>query len=342
MNLVNGAMKYWLLIIGTMFILSCTQGSNNNGINTTGAEDTPFISHDGMHLYFNYSPMDFYTWQNESAQNKTNRQYVLDNLISGPWRTGFSESEFMSNTGYGLMFFKTFVSTKTGTDQWSEPEVVRFADPAKARPIMSVSQDELTAFVLCPDMNLCISTRSTIGGLFSDPQLVATVNSSDVDDDHRISSDGLLIFFDSTRAFPASVLPGPHIWVSQFNGSGYDAPTAITAINSADQEFEKFPFFQVETSTLFFIQVMVADGTKRLMRSQKTGSVWSTPTEITTPGINTDNNHPPVAVSLPGSGDRIYFEYGVPAVLGGRNTENYDIYFAPYTPGVFGTTQPLD
>lgn len=206
-------------------------------INTSGAEDSPFITPDGNTLYFFFTP---------DVRVSPNQQLFDD--VTGIW-----------------------VSNKSG-DAWTIPQRVWLQKPGKLAldGAPCVQGDEMwfcSAREGYTGVNMFTAER--INGVwknwrYAGDRLMKEIKIGEV---HLHGDD---LYFHSDRA---GGWGGNDIWRTTRNGSLWSDPVNINAVNTSGNEI--LPFVSSDGNELWFTRAYM--GTPAVYRSKKVGGIWSAP-----------------------------------------------------------------
>jgi hypothetical protein len=209
----------------------------SSGVNTSGAEDSPFILPDGATLYFFFTP---------DVRVPVENQLFDD--VSGVW-----------------------VSHKIN-DQWSEAERVWLQDPGKLSLDGAVAiQGNEMWFASAREGYVGVNMFTAgwdgdkwIDWRYAGDRLMKEIRIGEV---HLY---GDTLYFHSDR-------PGGHgdldIWVTARNGNDWSDPVNIDSINTA--ELDGFPYISSDGHELWFTRIYL--GSPAIYRSMKINNAWSEP-----------------------------------------------------------------
>ncbi len=207
------------------------------GINTSGAEDSPFILPDGNTLYFFFTPDVRVPPQGQ----------VLDE-VSGVW-----------------------VSHKVG-DAWTEAERVWLQDPGKLAldGAVAVQGNEMW-FASAREgyTGVNMFTAEWLNGrwrnwTYCGDRLMQEIQIGEV---HLHGDD---LYFHSTRPGGQG---GLDLWVTSRGGGQWSDPVNLGAVNSDGDE--GYPYVSADGEELWFTRSYL--GTPGIFRSHKAGGVWGAP-----------------------------------------------------------------
>jgi Tol biopolymer transport system component len=228
-------------------------------VNSSTEDDTPYISSDGLALYFQSTRLDGYgdkdLWV--TTRSTINDEWT-DPVNLGPTVNGSAHdaAPCISADGLALYFHSDrpggygesrdlWVTTRPTTEYpWTEPvnlgPTVNSSD-RDARPC--ISSDGLSLYFLSRRPggfgygDLYVTTRVTVEDEWGPPaNLGPTVNASYNDYNPRISADGRLLFFVSSNR-PG--FGGNDIWVTRWDGKTDDWSTPVNLglpVNSSASE----------------------------------------------------------------------------------------------------------
>ena len=208
------------------------------GVNTAGAEDSPFVLPDGKTLYFFFTP-DGNVPYAEQAQDGV---------------TGI------------------YVSHKQG-ELWSTAERVLLQAPGKlALDGCPFVQDKTMWFCTAREGYTGVHhfTAELDGGRWRNWQLVRTFPESYQVGELHITADGDELYFHSDREGSAG---GFDLWVSAREGNGWGVPQNIQAVNTS--ETEGWPFISQDGRELWYTGIH--QGTPAIWRSIRTSDGWAAP-----------------------------------------------------------------
>jgi len=170
-------------------------------INTSGWQDTPFISGDGRKLFFTYSPHDFL------LARKTKFSKIE---VKGPIRPGHFSDEYTTKPQV-LVVHNFYAERKTGSG-WGEPKPLHFEGGDRVGGSMWVNESGDTMYLAGWDSgertnygsgDIYMSTKKR-DNLWTKPvNLGHAINTKYLEDNPHVSTDGSVLFFDSDR-------PGGH------------------------------------------------------------------------------------------------------------------------------------
>jgi len=210
------------------------------GVNTAGAEDSAFVTQDGVVMYFFFTP---------DVRVPPERQ-----LIDGV--TGI------------------YASQRTG-DMWGEATRVVLQDPGKLSldGAAFVLGDEMW-FASAREGNyrgVDMWTARRSGGAWRDWQNAgALLNSEYQIGEMQLSSDGRTMYFHADRPGGRG---GYDIWMTTRSNGTWTAPLNIEAVNSP--ETEGWPFVTADGRELWFTRIHL--GTPGVFRSRLGPSGWEEP-----------------------------------------------------------------
>lgn len=207
------------------------------GINTSGAEDSPFILPDGQTLYFFFTP---------DVRIPPEKQ-LLDN-VTGVW-----------------------VSHKIG-DTWTEAERIWLQSPGKLALDGAVAiQGNEMWFASTREgyTGVNMFTATLVNGkwvnwTYCGDRLMKEIKIGEV---HLHEND---LYFHSDRAGGKG---GYDIWVTTRSGSSWSDPINIVSVNST--ETEGWPYISSNGNELWFTRFYL--GTPAIFRSVKIGNDWGQP-----------------------------------------------------------------
>ncbi len=208
-----------------------------SGINTSGAEDSPFILPDGKTLYFFFTP---------DVRILPEKQ-LLDE-VSGVW-----------------------VSHKID-NSWTESERVWLQSPGKLAldGAVAIQGDEMW-FASAREgyMGVNMFTAYYVNGkwvnwTYCGDRLMKEIKIGEV---HLHGDD---LYFHSDRS---GGLGNYDIWMTTRSGSNWSDPIHITAVNSADMD--GYPFISSDGNELWFCRTYM--GTPAAFRSKKINGDWGVP-----------------------------------------------------------------
>ncbi|MBW6513211.1 MAG: hypothetical protein K0B87_00425 [Candidatus Syntrophosphaera sp.] len=207
------------------------------GINTSGAEDSPFILPDGNTLYFFFTP---------DVRVPPESQIIDD--VSGVWVSHRVE------------------------DIWTEAERVWLQEPGKLALDGAVAiQDQEMWFASAREgyTGVNMFTAELIAGnwrnwTYCGNRLMHEIQIGEV----HIHGDDL--YFHSHREGGQG---GSDIWLTSRSGLLWSDPENVTAVNTTGDE--GFPFISQDGSEMWFSRTYM--GTPAIFRSQKSGGEWGQP-----------------------------------------------------------------
>lgn len=208
-----------------------------SGINTSGAEDSPFILPNGQTLYFFFTP---------DIRIPPEKQ-LLDNV------TGIWVSHKIANT-------------------WTDAERLWLQSPGKLAldGAVAIQGDEMW-FASAREgySGVNMFTANYVNGkwsnwTYSGDRLMKEIQIGEV----HLHNDTL--YFHSGRQ---GGLGHYDIWVTSRNGNLWTEPTNISAVNGYDMD--GYPFVSADGNELWFCRTY--QGTPAVFRSKKTNGVWGTP-----------------------------------------------------------------
>lgn len=206
-------------------------------INTSGAEDSPFILPDGKKLYFFFTP---------DVRIQPEKQ-LLDE-VTGVW-----------------------VSNKIG-DSWTEAERVWLQSPAKLAldGAVAIQGDEMwfaSAREGYTGVNMFTATlvnNKWVNWTYCGDRLMKEIKIGEV---HLHGND---LYFHSDRS---GGLGNYDIWMTSRSGSNWSDPINIAAVNSADMD--GYPFISSDGLELWLCRTYM--GTPAVFRSRKINGEWGVP-----------------------------------------------------------------
>jgi WD40-like Beta Propeller Repeat/PEP-CTERM motif len=174
-------------------------------VNSSVQEWTPYLSYDGLSLYFTrYINGDNATiYEARRSQPSGNFTSVRQVLSSGnvyhPWVSQDNLRMYYEQEGSS---WQVMVSQRASVnDSWSVGNVVSGLPNNIGMP--SLSQDELTMVFNNPNVNgwdLYIATRPNKNSAFGTARNLSEINTAFADSSPSLSPDGLAIYFTSTRS----------------------------------------------------------------------------------------------------------------------------------------------
>ncbi|OGB62346.1 MAG: hypothetical protein A2Y94_11365 [Caldithrix sp. RBG_13_44_9] len=209
----------------------------SSGINTAGAEDSPFILPDGNTLYFFFTP---------DVRVPAEQQFFDE--VTGVW-----------------------VSYKVN-NEWEEAERVWLQDPGKLAldGAVAVQGNEIwfasarEGFTAVNMFTAEWVNNKWMNWKYSGDRLMKEIQIGEV----HIHGDSL--YFHSART---GGLGSFDIWVTNRNGDLWSDPINIEAVNS--NEMDGWPFISSDGNELWFTRMN--QGTPAIFRSLKNGGSWSAP-----------------------------------------------------------------
>lgn len=182
-------------------------------------EGTPFISFDGLSLWFfstrpePEAPGDRDLWV--ATRPTVTDEFDAPSLVEGVNSPALEHLPWLSPDGTELLFVSDRPALAAGSNIWSarrDGASGAFDEPIELAVINSDARDEgfaLSADGLTlvlssnragsADMDLWLARRSSTDEPFSEPENLSAVNSAAADVDAMLSSDGLELFFSSQR-----------------------------------------------------------------------------------------------------------------------------------------------
>jgi hypothetical protein len=210
------------------------------GINTAGAEDSPFVMPDGNTLYFFFTP--------DAA---VPAQGQLFDGVTGIW-----------------------VSTRSG-DDWTDAQRVVLQDKNELSldGAEFVNDDELW-FASARKGNyrdIDIWTARIKDGRWADWKNAGKILNQDYEvGEFHITADGTEMYFHSSRAGGNGAYD---IWVTRKINGQWQSPDNIAAVNTPEQE--GWPYVSQDGQELWFLRTYM--GTPAIYRSKKAGDGWGVP-----------------------------------------------------------------
>ena len=228
---------------------------------------SPSLSADGLTLYLSASktgqPDHIYV----ATRADRGAQFAAATAVTGVNSSSADGTPFLSYDGLTLYFYSDRPGGVGGHDLWfaqrSDP-LAGFGSAQLLAGINStdidyeewVSRDELTLLIVSTrkggmgKSDIWRATRVRRTDDFSPPTTLVGVNSSARDDRPAVSSDGLTIIFSSDRAGTAGDLD---LWLATRSNAQADFsnPTNLSALNSTASDGE--PNFSADDRELFFI-----------------------------------------------------------------------------------------
>lgn len=293
-------------------------------INTSGWQDTPFISSDGKKLYFTYSPIDFVRAQ------KTKFKEIK---IRGPIRPGRKKEEFKKRYG---MVAHNFVATRNADGTWSAPESLHFDGGDFVGGSMWVSRDGNTMYLAgWPTTgrinyghgDIYIATIKTGNNWTKPVNLGPAINTKYLEDNPHFVESRQILYFDSER-------PGGFghwdIYYAYKEGDNWSEPVNIgPSINT--EEVEGMAFLSEDGKKLYFMRGGKKTGLPRLFVTELRGSRWLKP-KLVNLGKNSLNSP-----SLTKDGNKLYFLHV------NHQTKELTIWFSKRKKdGTWGNPKPVD
>ncbi len=210
------------------------------GINTSGAEDSPFILPDGNTMYFFFTP---------DVRVPANQQ-VLDN-VTGVW-----------------------VSYKIN-NAWTEAERVWLQSPGKLAldGAVAIQGDEMWFASVREGYNgVNMFTASWVGDKWTNWSYVGDrlMKEIKIGEVHLHGDD---LYFHSDRD---GGLGSYDIWVTSRDGDSWSDPVNITSVNS--NEMDGYPFITQDGNELWFTRTY--QGSPAIYRSVKNNGSWDSPVLI--------------------------------------------------------------
>ena len=177
-------------------------------LNTAGIETGPFVSPDGLALYFSGrgDPRDLWVSTRASRGGAWGTATRIDELSSAADESG------PSVTADGLTFFflstpsgerKIYVSTRSSTaDPWGTPALVSEVDGAEEEDEPSISPDGLTLVFsrVGSSLDLYITGRPDLASPFDPPMPIAELNTAFGEFDPWLSGDGRTLLYGSNAS----------------------------------------------------------------------------------------------------------------------------------------------
>jgi len=197
-------------------------------LNTTDDEGTPFISSDGLRIYY-YSTRaggpgakDLYV----ATRSNTTEEFPSGQLLANVNSTALDHLPRLSPDELTLWFTSTRAGGSGGADLWT-------------------------------------ASRTSIGTSFAAPTLLSAVNGASGDESGGLTPDRLLLVFDSTR----DGVGNSEIFVAAraSTDQAFPAPTNLTVVNSTVNEYNVF--LTSDERELFFSSNRTAGSTHHLFRA---------------------------------------------------------------------------
>jgi hypothetical protein len=293
-------------VAGALSDLQLADGWTNprllpEGVNTTGWEDSSFISADGTTLYFGYSRGNITMLVNSGMS-----------VADGPARPGhhFDGFDIYEATIDGNEWD---VTNSSVNDAGDFSEAAQGVDGARAK--MAFIRFELT-----PGYNPNIYFADWNGTSWTNVQKApAPVNTDCEEDNTHLSADGLRLYWDSNRAdatgtscLPANGLQERFIWMSTFDGTDWSTPVKIAGQDWTTPVIHWQPFEDFAGENLYWsgadIECPFGCLYKAPITAAATVSAPVTIMEITSGG----NGHAWAIgeMSITADGHYLYFSYG--------------------------------
>jgi hypothetical protein len=209
-------------------------------INTAGAEDSPFITSDGMSLYFFFTP-----------DTSLPAEEQLGDGVTGIW-----------------------VSHREG-DAWGEPTRVVLSQAGEAALDGCAFVDGDTIWFCSARAGnlrtIDIYTAHREDGVWTDWTNAGEVLNTDyLVGELHLSADGAQLFYHSDRPGGSGDID---IWITRLIDGAWQEPENVTAVNTPGPD--GWPFLSRDGSELWITRVL--DGSPALYRSIRDGDTWSTP-----------------------------------------------------------------
>lgn len=224
--------------------------------NSAGAEDSPFVSPDGLSLYFTFVP---------DPSVPPGKQ-----LIDGV--TGLYKSQLVDGS-------------------WNEPDRIILNDDLSLDGCETI-QGDMMWFCSVRAGNfrdVDLYTAELVDGKWVNWQNAGErINFEIVMGEMHITSDGLEIYFDGTRE---GSLGGSDIWVTRFINGDWQTPENLGEVNSKENEIR--PFLTQDGQELWFSRSYL--GSPAVFRSIMIDGHWSEPELILSqfaaePSLDTEGN----------------------------------------------------
>ncbi len=166
------------------------------------------------------------------------------------------------------------------TSAFGTPQLVASLNTAGDEGAPRLSPDELEAVFNrtnagSTDSDLYIANRASTSVGFGSATAMTSVNSTSQDYNPTLSSDGLTLFFDSTRS-------GSHIWVATRSSTvaSFGTPSLVATVNSNAADVQ--PFITADGQELWFTSNRAGGlGAYDIYRAVKSGNAFGTPEAIT-------------------------------------------------------------
>jgi hypothetical protein len=241
-------------------------------VNTSGHEDGPAISADGLELYFESTrPGSFGSWDlwcttRVSVDADWGEPRNLGSSVNSSDWDGFPCISADSLELYFISAARDFIGVMkrtTKSDDWGPVKVFGSTDNNFYYLFpMTISSDGLqmyfSSYGALPDSfggsDLYMSTRPSVSDAWNEPQnLGPTVNSSANEDFLSISADGLMLFFESERPGGYGGPDNEDIWVSRRTRTEdpWGTPVNLGSIVNSPYD-EGGPSISADGRTLYF------------------------------------------------------------------------------------------
>jgi hypothetical protein len=159
-----------------------------------------------------------------------------------------------------------------------------------------LSADELTIYFHGAPSGLFRARRSALTEAFSAPEPLTALSSSSGDYDPSITSDGLTLWFASTRVMNEA----EHLFVATRPSilAEFGAPGLATRVNATDTQQADFePFPTADGSELWFVSTRTGSaGGRDLWRAVRSGDAFATPMNVLELNSSTDELSPTLSV----------------------------------------------
>jgi TolB protein len=188
------------------------------GINTVSGDGSPYVTPDGLSLYF-YSdreggPGNRDLWT--ATRTTTSADFAAPEVLAVVNGSAREYFPWLTPDGLGLLFMSDraggqgrsdiwLAERRSATDAFSVPRNLSELNTSAHEGGMTLSRDGLTIIFVSDraggsgDTDLWMAQRARTSDVFSAPSNLGAVNSNADDEDPKLSSDGRELLFSSTR-----------------------------------------------------------------------------------------------------------------------------------------------
>ena len=216
----------YLTIISALFIVFCSTSVSNawmepmlvTEVNSEFQDYAPFLSYDGLTLYFSRSETDtfFYNRIYQATRTTASGEFTSVEEISVlNYSEGSVSSAWVSPDNLKMYYYRTepgsnhrikMTERTSASDPWQTGSNVDELNALGNVSFLSLTPDELTMVFTGENMagglgsyDLYIGTRDSTSSAFGDFTNLTNLNSTVMDANPFITSDGLELYFDSYR-----------------------------------------------------------------------------------------------------------------------------------------------